>query len=565
MTKKATTHLLVLMFLAFSVQAQIDTDLPTQLDSYLQKAARNGWTGSALVASEGKIWIEKGYGMADREAQKPQTAETVFSVGSITKQFTAAAIMKLEGMGKLSVEDPLSKYFPKAPADKAGITLHQLLTHTAGFEGALGDDYETLDAEEFAELALSTPLILAPGEEYHYSNVGYSLLGIIVEKVSGTGYEAFLREQLWLPAGMNRTGYLLPKFDKSELAVGYLPGEARWGTALDRPWLPDGPGWHLRANGGVLSTVGDMYRWYLALKNNTVLPKSATDKMFEPHVAEGPAEMSFYGYGWVVQEMDGKKAIWHNGGNGVYNANMSFLPEQDICIIVSSNSPNKISDDLVLRLFDILAGNPSMLDESVPGKFNGAYRLKSGGTFQLHIDENDRLKIKTTDKEVYRLFVAEGTEKPEETQLVAKRTLTMLENTRKGRFELFAEAAGMSLEEAANQSREFWAGLEAQCGEFRSAEEFCTVTRSARGITLSFVQLNFADKPMYCMFVWEGESLADIRQMKTPDKEFEHFEGMVFHAPSNNLSLALEGKRKPQVILYLLKGELKAQKTSPSR
>ncbi|MBK9014968.1 MAG: beta-lactamase family protein [Saprospiraceae bacterium] len=120
--------------------------------------------------------------------------------------------------------------------------------------------------------------------------------------------------------------------------------------------MSDGPSWHLRANGGVLSTVGDMHRWYLALKNNNVLPKAATDKLFTPHVAEDPEGHSHYGYGWVVQDLEGDQLIWHNGGNGVYNANMTFLPEKDICIVVSSNSNNKISDDVAMRMMGILLG-----------------------------------------------------------------------------------------------------------------------------------------------------------------------------------------------------------------
>lgn len=365
---KHTLLFLAFLILSVSLSAQSVPGLTEKLDAWARQVAENGWHGSALVASGGTIMLEKGYGMADRESGRRQSAETVFSVGSITKQFTAAAIMKLESQGKLQLDDPLSKYFPGAPADKAPVTIHQLLTHSAGFPGAIGDDYENVDAAAFARLAFGEPLMNPPGKTYEYSNVGYSLLGIIVEKVSGTGYEQFLREQLWLPAGMTRTGYLLPKFDKSALAVGYRNGQ-RWGTALDRPWLPDGPGWHLRANGGVLSTAGDMYRWYLALANNTVLPKTATDKMFTPHIAEGPDAQSFYGYGWVVQELDGQRAIWHNGGNGVYNAFIGFEPATGACIVVSSNSNNKISDELALQLHAILKGkDPARIILQGPGE-----------------------------------------------------------------------------------------------------------------------------------------------------------------------------------------------------
>ncbi|MCF8244575.1 MAG: beta-lactamase family protein [Saprospiraceae bacterium] len=335
--------------------AQSTPNIAEQLKTALDEAAQNGWSGSVIVTQNGKMLVENGYGLADRESKKPQTAQTVFSIGSITKQFTAAAILKLECMGKLSTDDILSKYFPDAPAEQANIRLHQLLTHTAGFPGAIGDDYENVDAAAFAKLAFESPLGNPPGKVYEYSNVGFSLLGIIVEQVSGVGYEQFLRENLWLPAGMNSTGYLLPKFPKENLAVGYR-NDKRWGTAMDRPWMSDGPSWHLRANGGVLSTVGDMHRWYLSLKNNTVLPKTATDKLFTPYVAEGPEGHSHYGYGWVVQDLDGEKLIWHNGGNGVYNANMTFIPAQDICIVASSNSNSRSSDNIAMRMMGILLG-----------------------------------------------------------------------------------------------------------------------------------------------------------------------------------------------------------------
>lgn len=350
---KKTVHLLFCLLAATAALAQPTT--AEQLDAYLQKAAANGWSGSVLVARKGEIILESGYGNADRETKRKQSAGTVFSIGSVTKQFTAAAILKLVEAGKLSTDDALRKFFPTVPADKADITIHQMLTHTAGFPGALGDDYENLDAGQFAKLAFDTPLNAKPGEVYDYSNVGYSLLGIIVEQVSGMGYEAYLREKLWLPAGMERTGYLAPGFKKEALAVGYRNGE-RWGTALDRPWLPDGPGWHLRANGGVLATVGDMFRWYSALRNGKVLRSDLVAKMWSPMVAEGPAGQSHYGYGWVVQQVEGHRLVWHNGGNGVYNAFMGFDPEKDWCMVISSNSNDWISDDLSLQVMGILDG-----------------------------------------------------------------------------------------------------------------------------------------------------------------------------------------------------------------
>ncbi|MBK9014969.1 MAG: serine hydrolase [Saprospiraceae bacterium] len=229
---KIVAFLTSLLLVGFTcLLAQNDSNISQQLKTALKEAEQNGWAGSVLVAQNGKILVEEGYGMADREAKKPQTAQTVFSIGSITKQFTAAAIMKLESMGKLSTNDKLSQYFPKAPKDKADITLHQLLTHTAGLPSAIGDDYDNVDATAFADLAFSTPLNNPPGKEYEYSNVGYSLLGIIIEQVSGMGYEQFLRETIWLPAGMTQTGYSFPALRSQTLRwaiATVLDGERQW-------------------------------------------------------------------------------------------------------------------------------------------------------------------------------------------------------------------------------------------------------------------------------------------------------------------------------------------------
>jgi len=339
--------------------------LAQPMADFLDACANHSFRGSVLMASNGKILVEQGYGMADAEAGRAQTAQTVFSVGSITKQFTAAGIMKLVEQNKLSVSDKISAFFPDAPDDKKNIKLHQLLTHASGFPGTLGDDYDNISAAAFMKLVFATPLNAEPGTHYEYSNVGYSILGIIIEKISGMGYEKFLNQYLFTPAGMSRTGYLLPTYNTGELAVGYRNG-VRWGTALDRPWLPDGPGWHLRANGGMLSTVGDMYKWYTALHKNVVLTKSSTDQLFAKHMAEGPEGISHYGYGWVSQKFGNDDFIWHNGGNGVYNAFMAFAPATDLCIIVSSNTNKIISDKIGFQLLRIHRGQaPDPLPNSI--------------------------------------------------------------------------------------------------------------------------------------------------------------------------------------------------------
>ena len=216
--------------------------ITTRIDSFLNAAAAAGFNGSVLVLRDHDTLLDKGYGLRDREARLPNTPTTVHAIGSITKQFTAACILKLQEAGRLNVQDPISKYLGDVPADKSGITLHHLLTHTAGFPGAIGDDSEPIDGGDFTRLAMSTSLEHPPGAAYGYSNVGYSLLGIIVEHASGMAYERYLHDSLLVPAGLLRTGYRIPDWSKEQLAIGYRKDSTRWGTMLDHPTVNGGPG-----------------------------------------------------------------------------------------------------------------------------------------------------------------------------------------------------------------------------------------------------------------------------------------------------------------------------------
>ena len=530
-------------------------DVSSKIETYLQKAAANGYHGSVLVAKQGQVLVDKGYGLADRESQRPETPETVFSTGSITKQFTAAAIMKLEAMGKLAVSDRLSKYFPEAPADKKDITLHQLLTHSAGFRGALGDDYDPVGAADFMKLAFQSELSFPPGDGYDYSNVGYSILGIILEQVSGQNYETFLREKLWLPAGMNHTGYQAPGFKKEQLATGYRNGE-RWGTALDHTWAEDGPGWHLRANGGVLSTTGDMFKWYKALSNNTVLPAEATKKMFTPFVREGEDAPSFYGYGWVVQDFEnGQRGIWHNGGNGVYNAFMGFVPAEDIVIIISSNSNNKISDDIGLRIFSILNGEVSeYLSDDFIKKYVGDYRLSSGALISTTFDENNNLVTKYNSPDAILLLLTDGTEEAMTVKSYNERTENIIHQSLKGNYQPAADALGAPLEEAAGMEADFWKEMQSKFGPVQSAKALTTVARARFDAQLTFVRVDFEKASRYLTYVWRHkDNLTDVRVAEILDKDFELQGDSTFFAPNNEVEVKFdEGENgKPRMSITL--------------
>jgi CubicO group peptidase (beta-lactamase class C family) len=216
------------------------------------------------------------------------------------------------------------------------------LTHSAGLVDELGDDYKPITRTDFIDLAMKSKLRSKPGEKYHYSNVGFSLLGAIIEIVTGQSYEKYLHAELFVPAGMTKTGYVIPPWGPNELAHGYLRNGKDWGTMRDKPWDTDGPYWHLRCNGGILSTVGDMYRWHLALLGDTILPKPAKDKYFTPHIPEGPRARSHYGYGWVIAKSPrGTTLITHNGGNGIFAADCYRYIEDNVFLFIASTVAGK--------------------------------------------------------------------------------------------------------------------------------------------------------------------------------------------------------------------------------
>lgn len=356
-------------------QQPVTDPTAARIDSFLLATTTAGFNGSVLVMRGDSVVLDKGYGLRDREQNLPNTPATVHAIGSITKQFTAACILKLQEAGKLKVTDGMSSYLDDVPTDKSGITLHHLLTHSAGFPGAIGDDNEAIDGGAFTKLAMGTPLEFTPGTSYAYSNVGYSLLGIIVEQVSGMAYERYLHDSLLVPAGILRTGYRLPDWSKEELAIGYRKDGTRWGTMLDHPIVNGGPGWHLRANGGLLSTTHDMADWIGALRSNKVLSKASTDAMFAPQVEEGEGAGSFYGYGWALfKTKRGTRLITHNGGNGVQFADVLWFADEGVRVVLMSNANKRGMQDVAWEIgrmvFDPTyrprIGEPSELLPAIP-------------------------------------------------------------------------------------------------------------------------------------------------------------------------------------------------------
>ena len=528
--------------------------VPVQrMERYLNKTAENGYSGSVLISLNGKILLKDGYGLADREKKIKFTSDTVFDIGSITKQFTAACILKLESEGKLSVQDPITKYLDAVPDDKKGLKLHHLLTHTAGLTGSLGSDEEMIGREDYLKLALSSPLTHPPGT-YDYSNVGFSLLAAIVEKVSGQEYEHYLREKILKPAGMNQTGYALPAWDMTKMAIGY-EGSRRWGTTFEQSRYDKGVTWHLKGNGGIHSTTEDMHLWYLALRGNSILNAAAKEKYFAPHVKSGDEE-EFYAYGWAVQQKQGKeKVISHNGGNGYFMATMAMIPEKHFDIVVSTNDATKNTDVIATRIGRILFENLEELEEAFLKTYTGTYTLPSGAALPVTFNENDEAVLLLNQRETWILFGGSGQEDPKRTEHFDQKTRMLFQAIFDGKTGEIASISGLTPAEVAEGLGDFRTRLEQEHGKCKTFDVISSVSRRNGGFHLSPVQFT-CDKTVYRLIVWEGEQLFDLRLLPEGNtKNFEHTKGSEFFAESNDRGIQFDQWKGTPVLKIKLAGK----------
>lgn len=318
--------------------AVVSGDAGGAIDAVMTDAAESGFSGSTLVAKWGKIIIKKGYGWANFAQKWPVTSTTVFDIGSITKPFTATAVLALEQQGKLSVSDSIGRFFESVPKDKSDITIHHLLTHTSGlleYHDTRGD-FEAMSREEAVRRILSQELKFKPGEASDYSNSGYTLLAVIIEKASGLTYQEFLKKAVFDPAGMSAAGfYRQASWTEKDIAVGY--GDRKLGE-INSPLMWPEISWALIGNGGLVMSAEDLFKFHLALKGEKILNDAAKKKAFtaqretQPSIGEG--------YGWVVAlTRDKKRVVRHGGANDFgFRAAFSRYLDDDGVIIILSNA-----------------------------------------------------------------------------------------------------------------------------------------------------------------------------------------------------------------------------------
>jgi CubicO group peptidase (beta-lactamase class C family) len=305
--------------------------------------------------------------------------------------------------GKLDLNDSLPAFLNNVPNDKQTITLHHILTHTSGLRKSVGFDYKRTNKSEFIERLLNSELKSVPGEKYGYSHAGYSLLGAVIERVSGMSYEDYLRENIFLPSGMENTGYVVPHWEEDQIAHGYRKCRD-WGKPMDMPWDTDGPYWNLKANGGLLSSAADLMSWFEIMEDPGLLSESAIRKFFNPHVREGRYAGSFYGYGWVIARSSrNTEVIAHNGDNRMFYTEVLRYKTEDVTILVLSNRGKPGNDNIAFELAKIIfwpdheakvQGSLQTCIDSLPSNRIG----QVAGKFLYSVLDNEIINIEQTDE-----------------------------------------------------------------------------------------------------------------------------------------------------------------------
>jgi CubicO group peptidase (beta-lactamase class C family) len=330
-----------------------------ELDALVNAYAAQGkFGGAVLVARKGEVLLKKGYGLANYEHDVPNTPETVFRIGSMTKPFTAIAVMQMVEAGRLSLQDTVSRFLPDFPKGER-ITVHHLLSNTSGIpDYIITPEYQTIrryrvTTEQVIDLFRDKPLQFEPGTAFGYSNSGWVLLGLMLEQLTGKRYEEVIRQQIFEPLGMTHSGAEWEQTLIRHRANGYI----NTGVEITNADYHDDTGMH--AAGALYSTVEDLFKWDRALNGNRLLRQSTLAQMHQP-VMEG------YGYGWELPVIHGRRVFGHSGGLPGFTSNYARFIEDDVTVIVASNLSGAAFSQLTEGLAAVVFGLPYAVPTARP-------------------------------------------------------------------------------------------------------------------------------------------------------------------------------------------------------
>jgi CubicO group peptidase (beta-lactamase class C family) len=386
-----------LVFLVFAslLTAEAQTLAPKQMtaefDKLLSAQYKPGEPGcAALVAIKGQIVYKKAFGMANLELNVPMQPDMVFRIGSITKQFTAIAILQLMEQGKLSLQDEITKFIPDYPTQAYKITIEHLLTHTSGIKSLTNVPEfvtylkEDLKPAEVLDKFKNQPMEFAPGTKFNYNNSGFFLLGYIIEKITGKTYQEYIEENFFKPLGMTNSLYGSDSKLIKNRAYGYKPVENGFENADYLSMLLP------FSAGSIMSTVEDLYKWNRALISYKLVKKETLEKAFTEYKLSNGKGTS-YGYGWFLRKLQGSPTIEHGGGINGYLTDAIYLPAEDVFVAVFSNSTGKSPDMISEKIAAVAIGKPLNykeipVDKATLEQYSGVYE-----------DEDSNLRVITVD------------------------------------------------------------------------------------------------------------------------------------------------------------------------
>jgi CubicO group peptidase (beta-lactamase class C family) len=401
-----TCSLLVLILNSFG-QAKQDKQLIKNLDQIIaDKYSTIAPACAVLVSKNGQVIYHKAFGMANIELSIPVRPEMVFRIGSLTKQYTAVAILQLVEKGKISLQDSLQKFIKDFPYKGHAITIENLLTHTSGIV-----DYEVLDfhipnairidfpPKQLIDSLSKLPLAFVPSSKYSYSNSNYLLLGYIIEQVTGKTYKAYLQEDIFNRAGLTNTYYDSPTQIIKNRVSGYTKDSLSYRNVGYISMT------QVFSAGALLSNVEDLFKWHQALNTHKLLKKETLGKTLAPFkLTDGSS--SEYSYGWFVKDWKGSKSIGHGGAIDGFRSMATYLPEQDIFIAALSNSDDDGFFSLFEKIADILMGQSLTttykdlkIPDTILNSYVGTYKFIASPTESFRIyKEGDRLYCDLSNK-----------------------------------------------------------------------------------------------------------------------------------------------------------------------
>ncbi len=408
------TSFLLLLTCIFGQNKQ-DDELTKKLNEILSAKFKTTAPGcEVLVAKKGKIVYKKAFGSADLELNVPMQPDMLFKLGSITKQFTAVAILQLFEQGKISLQDSLQRYVKGFPSKGNTITIENLLTHTSGIKDFFEIDYpqpymERRDytPEQLIDSFKNIPLEFEPGTKFKYSNSGYFILGYIIEQVSGKSFQTYIKENILTPLSLNHTYFdslnnIIPNKVSGYRQDGLEYRNADfWSSAVTY------------SAGGLVSNVDDLFKWHQGLYAYKILRKETLEKAFKPFTLQN-GTLSNYGYGWFLKTSNGIKSIEHAGGLPGFLTNEIYFTNDDIFISILSNCECSPVDELSITLSGLALGkalqNAVKVNSKILAEYIGTYVLTIDSTKKIDVvKEKDRLVAKVSNNETIPLIFQSDT------------------------------------------------------------------------------------------------------------------------------------------------------------